>query len=54
MDGKPTAVSGQGERALLALLACSAGRVVTVDRLIDDLWGEQLPANPANALQLRV
>ena len=54
MDGKPTAVSGQGERALLALLACSAGRVVTVDRLIDDLWGERLPANPANALQLRV
>ncbi len=39
---------------MLAALACSAGRVTPVDRLIDDLWGENLPANPANALQVRV
>jgi DNA-binding SARP family transcriptional activator len=54
VDGRPIPVGGHGERSVLALLACSAPRVVPVDRLIDDLWGEDLPANPANALQVRV
>jgi predicted ATPase/DNA-binding SARP family transcriptional activator len=43
-----------GERALLARLASSTGRVVLVERLIDDLWEADLPADPRNALQLRV
>jgi predicted ATPase/DNA-binding SARP family transcriptional activator len=42
------------ERELLALLALSAGRVVAVQTLVDALWGEDLPANPGNALQVRV
>lgn len=54
VDGQTLPISGQGERSLLAALACSAGRVVSVDRLIDDLWGEDLPARPTNALQVRV
>ncbi len=54
VDGRVQPIAGQGERSLLAALACSAGRVMPVDRLIDDLWGENLPANPANALQVRV
>ena len=54
VDGRTLPVAGQSERSLLAALACSAGRVVSVDRLIDDLWGEDLPANPTNALQVRV
>jgi DNA-binding SARP family transcriptional activator len=54
VDGRTVPVAGQGERSLLAALACSAGRVVPVDRLVDDLWGEDLPANPTNALQVRV
>ena len=54
VDGEARAVAGRGERSLLALLACSAGRAVPVDRLIDDLWGEDLPENPGNALQVRV
>jgi DNA-binding SARP family transcriptional activator len=46
---------GRGERALLALLALSAGRVVAATSLIDQLWlPEELPEDPANALQLRV
>lgn len=52
-DGRTLPVAGQSERSLLAALACSAGRVVAFDRLIDDLWGEHL-ANPTNALQVRV
>jgi DNA-binding SARP family transcriptional activator len=54
VDGRALPVAGQSERSLLAALACSGGRVVAVERLIDDLWGEELPANPTNALQVRV
>src|SRR4029079_10699442 len=45
---------GAGERTLLALLLLDAGRVVPVERLIDSLWGEALPADPVHALHGRV
>ena len=54
VDGAPRTIPGAGERELLALLALSAGRVVAAATLIDALWGEDLPANPDNALQVRV
>src|SRR5687768_2750565 len=54
VDGAPRTVPGSGERELLALLALSSGRVVASSTLIDALWGEDLPANPDNALQVRV
>jgi predicted ATPase/DNA-binding SARP family transcriptional activator len=41
-------------RAVLARLAMSPGRVVSADALTDALWGEDLPADAANALQVRV
>ncbi|MER5326928.1 BTAD domain-containing putative transcriptional regulator [Streptosporangium roseum] len=41
-------------RALLASLLVHEGRPVSVDRLVDDLWGERLPGNPAGALQTKV
>ncbi|WP_330172105.1 winged helix-turn-helix domain-containing protein [Streptomyces sp. NBC_01498] len=41
-------------RALLAVLLVHAGRPVSADRLVDDLWGERLPGNPAGALQTKV
>jgi predicted ATPase/DNA-binding SARP family transcriptional activator len=47
-------VPGAKERALLADLVVHAGRVVSADRLVEDLWGEEPPGNPANALQGRV
>ncbi|HEX2374435.1 MAG TPA: BTAD domain-containing putative transcriptional regulator [Actinomycetota bacterium] len=47
-------VPGAKERALLADLVVHAGRVVSADRLVEDLWGEQPPGNPGNALQGRV
>ena len=53
-DGQPLALPGAAERALLALLLLSPGRMVTANTLIDRLWGEALPADPSNALQLRV
>ncbi|MGX1808419.1 alpha/beta fold hydrolase [Nocardia sp. NPDC055321] len=41
-------------RALLAGLLVTPGRPVSVDRLIDDLWGTRLPANPISTLHTRV
>ncbi|MEU7411480.1 BTAD domain-containing putative transcriptional regulator [Streptomyces sp. NPDC042638] len=47
----PTAVSGTRLRMLCARLALEAGRVVSVDALVDGLWGEEPPAEAGNALQ---
>jgi len=52
--GSPREVSGTRIRALLVLLALRAGRVVPVSLLMDELWGEQLPADAPNALQALV
>ncbi len=53
-DGQPVAVPGVKVRALLSDLLVHAGRPVSVDRLVEDLWGEAAPANPSAALQVRV
>ena len=47
-------VPGVKERALLADLVVHAGQVVSADRLVEDLWGDDPPGNPANTLQGRV
>jgi predicted ATPase/DNA-binding SARP family transcriptional activator len=52
--GRPIAVPGAKPRTLLVMLVLHAGRVVPADRLVDGLWGEHLPADPANALQALV
>ena len=49
--GEPVRILGDKERALLALLLIHTGEVLSTDRLVDRLWGENLPDNPANALQ---
>ncbi len=54
VDGARVDVPGRGERALLSLLALDVGRPVSVGRLVEALWEEDLPADPINALQLRV
>ena len=50
-DGDVLPLGGLRERALLALFVLSPGQTISTDRLIDELWGEDLPANPSNALQ---
>jgi predicted ATPase/DNA-binding SARP family transcriptional activator len=52
--GEPVTVPGAKVRALLADLLANRNRVVSADRLIDDLWGDEPPANAAGALQVRV
>ena len=50
-DGQPMQLSGQKQRALLALLLLDANRVVSTDRIIDALWGEQPPRTAVTSLQ---
>ena len=41
-------------RTLLTVLALRAGETVTSDSLVELLWGDEQPRNPANALQIQV
>jgi DNA-binding SARP family transcriptional activator len=50
-DGRPIALGGQKQRALLALLLLDAGRVVSIDRIVDALWGERPPKTAPTSLQ---
>jgi DNA-binding SARP family transcriptional activator len=44
-------LGGQKQRALLGGLVIRAGRVVSTDRLLDELWGEQPPKTATTSLQ---
>jgi DNA-binding SARP family transcriptional activator len=49
--GEPVRLHGQKQRALLALLLLEPNRVVSTDRIIDSLWGEEPPKTAATSLQ---
>ncbi|RVX38007.1 putative ATPase [Nonomuraea polychroma] len=53
-DGEPVRIPETKVRALLADLLVREGGPVSADRLVDDLWGDDLPRHPANALQQKV
>jgi len=50
-DGEPVSLGGPRQRAVLARLALVVGHVVTVDRLVDDVWAGDPPATAVNTLQ---
>src|SRR5689334_14030026 len=53
--GEPVTVPGLKVRALLAVLLLHEGRLVSADRLIEDLWGDDPPRrNPPGALSAKV
>ncbi|HEY3681969.1 MAG TPA: BTAD domain-containing putative transcriptional regulator [Streptosporangiaceae bacterium] len=49
--GAPAEIGGPRLRVLLTALLLDAGRVVTSERLIDDLWEGDAPSGAVNALQ---
>lgn len=53
-DGKQLAPSGHKARALLALLLLHANEPISADRLLEEVWGDQLPANRAKTLQIHI
>jgi DNA-binding SARP family transcriptional activator len=52
--GRPVEITGQKQRALLAVLLLHGNEVVSSDRLIDALWPERPPGTAAKALQVYV
>jgi predicted ATPase/DNA-binding SARP family transcriptional activator len=54
IDEVPVGIGGQRPRALLAVLALSAGAGVSTERLIDTIWDDAPPAGAANSVQVYV
>jgi len=52
--GTPIALGPAGQRALLARLLLDANRTVAVDRLVDDLWGEDVPRTAVKMIHIHV
>jgi DNA-binding SARP family transcriptional activator len=50
-EAGPVLLGGLKQRAVLALLLLEAGRVVSTDRLVDALWGEEPPRTAVTSLQ---
>src|SRR5664279_33508 len=54
-DGQvPLAIGGTKQRAVLAMLALRANKIVSTDFLVDGLWGEAPPASAINVVQAYV
>jgi DNA-binding SARP family transcriptional activator len=53
-DDRSLRLGGAKQRALLAILLIHANRVVSTDRLMDDLWGDEPPQTAGNILQVYV
>ena len=49
-DGRPVAIGGGRQRALLAMLLMHAGEVVSRDRLIEELWAGEPPVSASQSL----
>ncbi len=52
-EGQPVAVGGRKHQMLLAILLLNANRVVSTDRLLEDLWGDDA-ADKENALWVHI
>jgi DNA-binding SARP family transcriptional activator/WD40 repeat protein len=53
-DGESVVLGAVQQRALLAVLVLHPGEAVSIDRLIDALWGERAPATAAKTVQVYV
>lgn len=50
-EGQRVALGSERQRTIVAVLLAAGGEVVSTDRLIDGLWGEQPPARAHKSLQ---
>lgn len=53
-NGRSVPITAPKQRALLAMLLLEPGRVVSSDRLLDELWAERSPTSGRKALQFHV
>ena len=54
VDGREVALGGARQRAVLAWLALQVGRPVSVDGIVEAVWGDDPPPTVANTLQVYV
>ncbi|MEN8114757.1 MAG: BTAD domain-containing putative transcriptional regulator [Actinomycetota bacterium] len=54
VDGEVVSIPALRQRALIALLIVHVGEVLSTDRIIEELWGDDAPASGANALRFHV
>jgi DNA-binding SARP family transcriptional activator len=53
-EGRLVPLGGSRQRAVLAILLLHRGEVVSVDRLVDELWGERPPDTATKTVQVYV
>ena len=53
-DSGPIRMASRAQRLLLAVLLVEANRVVSADRLADELWADDVPSDPAGALRTQI
>ena len=53
-DGERVALGSFRQRSLLALLLIHANTVVSTDRILDELWGDEVGGDRQNALWVHV
>ena len=53
-EGSVIRIGGNRQRTVLGALLTRAGEAVSVDRLIDVVWGDDIPNDPKSALQVAV
>lgn len=53
-NGVPVHLGPHKQRAVLAILLLHANEVVSVDRLIDEVWGESPPKTAAHSIQIYI
>jgi DNA-binding SARP family transcriptional activator len=54
VDGQAIALGGAKPRTLLAILALEVGRVVSIDRIVEELWPGEAPDTAAHAVKVYV
>ena len=54
VDGEPVAPGTRKENTLLALLLVHLNQTVTVDQIVEALWGDDAPAKPATSIRAYV
>jgi YVTN family beta-propeller protein len=52
--GRALPLGGRQQRAVLAMLACEVGHLVSVDRLIEGVWGDAAPAGAVTSVKTYV
>lgn len=53
-DDRAIPISGSRPKLVLALLAANAGRAVSIEKMIDGLWGEDPPPTARKSVQVHV